>query len=325
MMSQLQNRSVTLRGLEVFDALVSTGSLNEAARRLGLSPSAASQQLKNLEDVLGEELVDRSRRPLAPTPAGRAYLVHARQALMHLRQGAIELSLKDLGRLRSLEIGYIDDFDGEVMPRLAVSLAEMLPNCDMTIVTGPSHLLLEDLAQRRAELAIAARAPELPEGLVELPLLRDPFVLAVPRGFLPAAPESIGALDRLPLLRYEKSQLIGRQVAAHLKRLRLEPQSRIEIDSNQAMFGLVASGAGWAISTPLGYLRARRFHGQVDVHPLPFAKFSRTISLFHHSDWNEEISGIIGEKLRAILKTVVVEPGQAAMPWLGDALSVLSD
>ncbi len=324
-MVQLQNRSVTLRGLEVFDELARTGSLHVAARRLGLSPSAASQQLKNLEEALGEELVDHARRPLEPTAAGRAYLLHARQALLHLRQGATELSLKGLHRLRSLRIGYIDDFDGEVIPRLAVALAELLPSCDMTIVTGPSHALLDDLAGRDADLGIAARPPELPEGLIERPLLRDPFVLVVPRGYLAAAPESIGALNGLPLLRYQKSQLIGRQVAAHLKRLRLDPPSRIEIDSNQALFGLVASGAGWAISTPLGYLRARRFQGQVDLYPLPFAKFSRTISLYHRPDWSDAVPNVIGEKLRDILKTVVVAPGLAAMPWLGEALAVLTE
>jgi DNA-binding transcriptional LysR family regulator len=324
-MDAILNKPVTLRGLEVFDELARTGSLHDTARRLGMSTPAASQQLKNLEEALGEVLVDRNRRPLELTEAGRGYLLHVRQALLHLRQGAAEVSLKDLGRLRTLRIGYIDDFNGDVIPNLAVSLARLLPSCDMSIMTASSHVIIEDLLSREAEIGIAARPPELPAGLVEWPLLRDPFVVVLPRGYLPSAPQDIAEFGDLPLVRYDQRQLVGRQISAHLRRRRLDPPSRIEIDSNQAMFGIVASGAGWAITTPLGVLQARRFLGQVDIHPLPFAAFARTIALYHRTDWNDEISGVLSSKMRTILKTAVVEPGVAAMPWLEGALTVLTE
>ncbi|MCU9850153.1 LysR family transcriptional regulator [Defluviimonas sp. WL0024] len=322
-MTESISKVITLRGLEVFDELARTGSLQETARKLGLSPPAASQQLRNLEAALGVDLVDHARRPLEPTRAGRAYLSHARAALAHLRQGAAELSLMDLRRLRSLRLGIIDDFDGEVTPKLAVALAAMLTPCDLSLRTALSHTILADVAERRIDLGVAARAHDLPEGVVETPLLRDPFVLAVPHGRLPGPPDSIAALGSLPFLRYEKSQIIGRQIATHLARLKLAPQGRIELDSNQALFGLVANGAGWAITTPLGYLRARRFHGQVDLYPLPFAGFSRVISLFHKSDWTDEVSGVIGGTLRGILRRQVVEPGVSALPWLEGGLALL--
>jgi DNA-binding transcriptional LysR family regulator len=316
---------ITLRGLEVFDELARSGSLQDTARKLGLSPPAASQQLKNLETALGISLIEHSRRPLEPTRAGRAYLSHVHAALAHLRQGATELSLMDLQRLRSLRLGIIDDFDGEVTPRLAVKLAGMLGPCELSLLTAPSHVILDDIVQHRIDLGIAGRPHDLPEGVTETPLLRDPFVLALPHGYLPGPPKSIAALGDLPLLRYDKTQIMGRQVATHLARLKLAPPGRIVLDSNQALFGLVASGAGWAISTPLGYLRARRFHGQVDLFPLPFAGFSRIISLFHLSDWTDEISETIGGSLREILRAQVIDPGLAAMPWTEGSLALLPD
>ena len=324
-MDATSNRPITLRGLEVFDGLARTGSLHDTARLLGMSAPAASQQLKNLEEALGEVLVDRNRRPLELTEAGRGYLSHVRHALQHLRQGAAEVALKDLGRLRTLRIGYINDFNSEVIPSLAVSLARMLPSCDMSIMSASSHVILDNLSARECEIGIAARPPELPAGLVEWPLLRDPFVIVLPRGHLPRAPQDIAELGDLPLVRYDQRQLVGRQISAHLRRRRLDPPARIEIDSNEAMFGIVASGAGWAITTPLGTLQARRFLGRVDIHPLPFAGFSRTIALYHRTDWNDEISGVLCAKLRAILKTAIVEPGVAAMPWLDGALTVLTE
>ncbi len=316
-------KSITLRGLEVFEALARTGSLQESARSLDLSPSAASLQMKNLEEALGFQLINHGKRPLAPTRAGRAYLIHVRAALARLRQGTTELSLMDMRHLRSLRIALIDDFDSEVTPRLAVSLADVLSPCDLSLLTAPSHTILDDVTARRIDLGIAARPGDLPEGLTEVPLLRDPFLLAVPRGHFSTPPKRLDDIGDLPFLRYDKRQLIGRQIATHLARLKLSPAGHFELDSNQALFGLIANGTGWAISTPLGYLRAQRFQSQVEIFPLPFAGFSRTISLFHQSDWTDEISNVISNAVRNILKAQVVVPGLSALPWLRGALSVL--
>lgn len=322
-MTDAISRSITLRGLEIFEALAQSESVQKAAQTLGMSPSAASLQIKHLEAAIGFELIDHSRRPLTPTRAGRSFLVHVRAALGHLRQGTTELSLMDLRHLRTLRLGLIDDFDGEVTPRLAVSLAEILSPCDLSLLTAPSHAILDDVISRKIDLGIAARSNDLPEGMTEVPLLRDPFVLVVPRGLLSAPPESIEAMKDLPFLRYDKRQLIGRQIATQLSRLKLAPSGHFELDSNQAMFGLIANGTGWAISTPLGYLRAKRFRGQVDMFALPFAGFSRTISLFHQSDWTDEISDVISKVVREILQTQVVAPAVSALPWLKDALTLL--
>ena len=322
-MANATGNSITMRGLELFEELSRAGSMQVAARNLGLSAPAASQQLKNLEAALGQDLVDHGRRPLELSRAGRAYLTHVRAALLHLRQGATELSLHNLRSLRSLRFGIIDDFDGEVTPRLAVALNSVLTPDELTLMTLPSLRILDDVAARHVDLGIAARSPETPEGLTETPVLRDPFLLAVPRGHLTGAPTSIEQIGDLPFLRYQKDQLLGRQIAAHLARLRLTPESRIEIDSNQAIFGLIANSAGWAITTPVGFLRARRFHDQVDLFPLPFAAFARTISLFHRDDWMPQVAGIIAESLRGILQAQVVDPGRAAIPWIGEALTVI--
>lgn len=316
-------KTLSLRGLELFVAIAARGSLRDAAQQLDLSPPAASQQLRNLETALGQDLLVHNRRPLELTRAGRAYLPHAIAALDQLRQGAVALSLNDLTRLRRLRLGIIDDFDTEVTPRLTVGLAGVLTQCDLSLLTAPSHTILSGISAGDLDLGIAAAPRDLPEGLLEVPLLRDPFVLVTPRGHLPHNPQSIEELGRLPFLRYERSQLIARQIATHLARLKCAPEGRVELDSNQAIFGLIASGAGWAISTALGSLRARRYQGQVDIYPLPFAAFSRRVSLFRPLDWQDEVGDIIARSLRGLLQVQVVTPGLALMPWLAEDLEIL--
>ncbi len=324
-LTQILGKTVSLRALEVFEEVARTGSLQDAATNLGLSTPAASQQLKKLEMSLGQSLVDHKHRPLTLTHAGRAYLAHVKEAMAQLRLGSAALSLLDLSSLRRLRLGIIDDFDAAVTPKLSVGLASVLTQCDLTLQTAPSHLIIEGIANRSLDFGISARPLDWPDGVTETPLLRDPFILAVPRGYLNGAPRNIDALMQLPFLHYDRSQFMGRQIASHLARLKLQPQGRVELDSNQAIFGIIAAGAGWAISTPLGVLRAQQFQGQVDTYPLPFAAFSRTISLCHAGGWATEIATSIASSLRAILQSETVEPGLEAMPWLAESLSILTE
>ena len=73
---------------------------------------------------------------------------------------------------------------------------------------------------------------------------------------------------------------------ASLARQQIEFEERFEIGSHLALMAMVARGLGWAITTPLGYMRAARFHdGLASTYPAPFGEFSRTISLFTRTDW----------------------------------------
>src|SRR5882724_3647020 len=74
-----------LRHLRYLIAAAETGSLTEAAeRRLYTSQPSLSRQIRDLESEVGVELLSRSVRGVEPTPAGKAFLDHARLALLHV-------------------------------------------------------------------------------------------------------------------------------------------------------------------------------------------------------------------------------------------------
>jgi len=77
-----------LDGVAVFVAVAEAGSFSEAARRLGISPSAASQAVRGLEERLGTPLIRRSTRSLSLTDVGTDYLLAAAPALVQLRRAA---------------------------------------------------------------------------------------------------------------------------------------------------------------------------------------------------------------------------------------------
>lgn len=320
-MSAALLKGLTLRGLEVFETLARTGSVAATAAELGMSAPAVSQQMKNLSAALGVDLVDASRRPMVVTPAGRLFLVQAKEALRALRAGQRDLKALDLSDLASLSLGVIEDFENEVTPLLTTRLAEAMSQCAFVLQTGASHVLQARIAARELDMVICAAGDIAPRGTVALPLLEDPYILAVPKGRDVA--RGLAALEDLPFLRRDLDQVMGQQIEAYLERAGVQPARRFEMDSNQSISALVAAGTGWTITTALSLARAGRFAGGIEAHPLPGEAMARRIVLYATSDWSGGIPEQIAELARELIGVHFADPGLERMPWLGNRFRVL--
>lgn len=316
-------RGVTLRGLEVFEALASSGAVAQAARRTGLSQPAVSQQIKALEAALGTALLDHTRRPMRLTPAGERFLRRTRAALSELRQGQSDLTVMDLSAIEALSLGLIDDFDNDVTPRLATILAASLTQCRFKLVTAGSHDILEGLEGGRLDMGVAASRETPIPGLTEYPLIRDPFILVAPRAHITAAPAGLADLAALPFLRYDRAQLIGQQIAQFMAQAGVQVPGRFEVGAHLALMAMVARGIGWAITTPLGYMRAARFHGEVAAYPLPGGPVCRRISLFARAEWSGDVPRDLGETVRRLAHEQMISPALEAAPWLAEEFRLL--
>ena len=313
---------ITLWGIEVFVVTAEEGAISAAARRLGASPSAISQQLTGLEAALGTMLLDRNTRPVALTPAGEMFRRRARIILSEAAQGRAELLAADLSGLTSFRLGMIEDFDADVTPRLLSDMAEELKGCQFLLETGASHRLFDQLDTRALDVVVAADMGAAAEWMEVHPLLTEPFVAAVPKGAIGAG-DLLPQLQALPLILYTARHLMGRQIAAHLAHQNLRLAHRFELDSYHAIMAMVAGGAGWTILTPLGLLHAQRFRDHADILPLPFAPLSRTISLNARSGVLRDMPGRMAARMRPLLQELVVGPAVAQLPWLGGKLRVL--
>ena len=322
-MAEAEGR-VTLWGIEVFVAAAEEGSISAAARRLGVSPSAISQQLSGLEGALGAVLLDRSGRPMQVTPAGAMFRRHAHTILNAASEARAELSMADLAGMTTLRLGVIEDFDSDVTPRLLSALSHDLKGCRFLLETGASHRLLDQLEARALDVVIAADLDsthpdgahhDAESGWREVhPLMAEPFVAVTPPG---------ASIDALPLILYTARHLMGRQIGAHLARLGVKTATRFELDSYAAILAMVANGAGWTILTPLALHQARAFRSQVDVRPLPFAPLQRTLSLSARAGILREVPAQIAARLKPLILREVIAPALAESPWLAPALRVL--
>ncbi|SMH35107.1 LysR family transcriptional regulator [Maritimibacter sp. HL-12] len=310
---------ITLWGIEVFLAIAEERSISVAARRLGASASAVSQQLSNLEAGLGAGLVDRSARPLSLTPAGDLFRRRAQAIVGEAEQARAELARADLARLTRFRLGMIEDFDADVTPRLLAQMATSLTETRFLLETGASHRLTDQLDARALDVIVAAEIGAAADWMEVHPLLEEPFVAAVPRG----TGTGLDSLANLPLILYTPRHYMGRQIAEHLARQNLTLAHRFEIDSYHAIMAMVASGAGWTILTPLGVLRALRFVDAVDIAPLPFAPLSRRITLSARKGVLADMPGDLAARLKPLLAELIVTPAVARYPFLEASLRLL--
>jgi len=316
-------KELTLKGLEVFRAVARTGSVQAVASEIGLSVSTVSHHLKSLEDRLGVALLDHGRRPMVVTPAGAMFLHHVEESLRILRRGEIELTSGRLEEVRNLRLGLVDDFDGEIAPELAKMLAGLMPKCIFRHKTRLSHEILALLTEHKLDVAVATRPRNEIPGLLEYPLLRDPFVVAVPSASERPVEDFIAGRADIPFLRYPQSQMIGSEIETNLRRRRLVYEKRYELESNQMLLAMVAGGAGWAVTTAASYMRARNLHKGISLRPFPGKGFARTLSLFTTEFYVRPVPRMIHSALRRLIGQRILEPAISDMPWLASALLML--
>jgi len=307
---------LTLWGVEVFLAVSEEGSVSAAAKRLGASPSAISQQISNLETALGTELMNRRERPMSLTPAGRVLRKRAQTILLEAARARSEIAGLDLSQLGQLRLGMVEDFESSVTPLLIAQMADTLTNTRFELETGPSHRLLDRLEHRALDVIVAAELEVAEDWRESHPMLQDPFVAVVPKGHREA-------IHTLPLIQYTRRHAMGRMVAHHLSEQGMRLTQRFELDSYRAMLAMVAGGTGWTILSSLGVLNAGRYARAIEVIPLPTTPLSRRISLTVRRDGVSEMASDIATRLRPLLQDQVVTPLVAANPWLEGYVKLL--
>ena len=149
-----------LRHLRYFVAVVEEGSLTTAAeRRLHTSQPSLSRQIRDLEDQVGADLLSRSVHGVELTPAGRAFLDHARLALMQV-DAAVEAARKAAQPAKkTFAIGFQTGHEMNWLPPAMHVLRDELQNIEVTISSDYSPDLAEALARGRLDLAFLRVEP----------------------------------------------------------------------------------------------------------------------------------------------------------------------
>ncbi|OZI20708.1 LysR family transcriptional regulator [Bordetella genomosp. 9] len=233
-----------LTEFQTFVAVARDGTFTGAGRKLGLTQSAVSAQIRRLEEFLGVSLFDRTARSAQLNDAGREILAQAEEIL-----GLVNRMVAQAGGghvTGSLRVAAIASVQQDLLVRALGLFRADFPDVSVRIVPGVSLSLLGQVDAAEVDLAVLIRPPfNLPHELAWHPLMSEPMVLAVPDS-LPDIPWR-EALASQPFIRYDRTSFGGRLVDAFLRRHRLTVHEAVELDEIDAIANLVRAGLGVAV------------------------------------------------------------------------------
>lgn len=258
---------LNLRSLDIFVQIAETGGMSPAARRMGLTQSAVSQMVANLELSLGVTLFDRQVRPIALTPSGVILLDRARLLLRAARDAVKSVREPAAAAFPKLNLCLDETVTGAIGAELLKKIqgfAEL-----WSVQEGLHSQQRRALLSREADIVLTPDALEDHTTVERHEILKEIFFIALPKKYA-GDTESLSALAaKGDLVRFSGRTMLGRQVERHLRRLRIDAKGRVEFDNADAVLAMVADGLGWAIITPLCALLARNSWKDVKFIPIP--------------------------------------------------------
>lgn len=188
---------INLNRLVVFAAVVETGSITAAAKRLGLAKTMVSAHMQKLEAEIGSNLLVRTTRRLHLTEAGAAFY-EACQKILQDTEAAIALASSNTQQLRGkLRISTTVDFGATVMAPLVAELVSANPELRVELVASDHRV---DMVAEGIDVSI--RIGRLTDSTHRAALIAhfDEWVVAPPTMFADVLPQSPKILEAFPFV-----------------------------------------------------------------------------------------------------------------------------
>ena len=260
-----------LRRLQALHAVVTTGSVKDAAARLGYSPSAISQHINTLEVETRTALLEPAGRGVRPTAAGRLLAEHAAALLDRMSDTEAALAALNAGETGVLRLASFATGGTQLLPPALAAVHRALPGLEITLQIADRdeaiHLLERDLIDAAVIETHPTIDGRLDAGLTVHPLLVDRFRLVLPLGHQLAAypdPFRLAAAAGEPWINIRCEIGCCRSAtSAAFQGAGFVPRRSIEADDYWPAQAFVAAGLGLALipALALGVL-----HPGVSVH-----------------------------------------------------------
>ncbi|WPN55648.1 LysR family transcriptional regulator [Pseudomonas sp. P9_31] len=238
-----------LRELKTFIAVTRHGTFAAAGMHIGLTQSAVSAQIRNLEQALGIRLFDRTGRQALLNAAGQRALPMAQEILETFNRMAVSDDISEFHG--ELKIGAVATVQTGLLPRALLRLRQQAPLLEAKLVPGVSLSLLSQVDTGEVDLAILIKPPfELPKELSVQVIRREPFVLIVPVDLEEDDPLQL--LVNHPHVRYDRNSFGGRLVTRFLREQQIDVRVALELDELEAIVKMVECGLGVSLLPKAG-------------------------------------------------------------------------
>jgi len=248
-----EGKAMRLRYIELFHAVLSTGSLTGAASLLNISQPAASKALQQAENHLGFALFSRVRGRLQPTQQA---------LLMRHHIDRIMREMYDLQRLSAnitrpeshpLRVTCTPTLAQVVVPDAIARLGKVYPGTIVELYTQHSAVMCESLMLRETDIGLTLQDLSH-HGLLQQALCHGNIMVVAPPGWWSARelarPLPIGELAGQPMIGITVQDALGNMLQGHLAKIDPAPRTNVWVQTYQLACALVARGGGLALVDP---------------------------------------------------------------------------
>ncbi|UFZ07676.1 LysR family transcriptional regulator [Bradyrhizobium ontarionense] len=245
-MSRRFARDLTIRQLRALAAVQETGSVTSAAGRLHLTQPAVTLQIRNLQELAGLPLIQRTTDGMILTEAGRSVLALAERveaALQDCEQALDILAGRSGGRVAIGAVSTAKYF----VPFAIAEFSRRFPKIDVTLRIGNRDTIREALRGYDLDIAIMGRPPaDIPVDM--RPMGKHPHVIVAPAGHRLARRKRIAAADLAGEVFITRESGSGTRMLMEtfLEKHGLHPKTSMEMDSNETIKQAVIAGLGIA-------------------------------------------------------------------------------
>ncbi len=273
---------MTLENLKIFRDIAQTRRISEGARRNGISQSAASQLIQQLERRLGVELFDRSTRPLVLTPAGRIYYEACRDILR--RHEAAEARIEGLKQdaAGSVRLACIYSIGLNEMARHTAEFQKANPQARVHLEYLRPDRVYEAVQEDQTDLGIVSY-PAASRDLKVVPWRREPMTLVVwPGHRLAGRDDGVEPreMEGERFVTFDEDLAIRKAIDRFLRQNNVAVQPALQFDNIQMIKEAVALGSGIAI-LPARTVEQETNQGRLVTVPLRGANLERPVGIIY--------------------------------------------
>lgn len=241
-----------LRHLRYFVAVAGEENVSRAALKLHLSQPALSRQIRDLEEAIGFQLLERTAKSVRLTAAGKVFLAEAREVLLHAEAAVSKARMVASGTSRELSVGYAPSLTVEILPRALRQFQEQFPKVRLALHDLSSAELLAQLREGKLQVALTVRPAEKAlRGLNFTELARYEICAAVaPRHPLARLKSiSLAQLAGEPLMAYSQKDYpeYHKALKIFFRKSGNPPRLAGEHDGITSLIAAVESGRGFAL------------------------------------------------------------------------------
>lgn len=167
---------MNLRNLKTLVAVADHGNFARAANAVGLTQSAVSMQMRALEDSLGVELFDRSKRPVVLNERGDLLVKRARLLVRSL-DGLIDDSISADDKPATIHLGAVRSTLSGLMPRALIAFNRQFPGIKVSVIGGLPSDLIAGVESGHLDGAVVSEPQYRPPHLQWIPLMNEPLTV----------------------------------------------------------------------------------------------------------------------------------------------------